>query len=124
MLDEAPPVLDKEGEADRPTLPQLLGQLASDSSAFARAELDYLRAQAGERTSYAVPGLIMIGAGIALGFGAIVALLIGLVWWIGASIGLGWALLIVIGVAVAVTLTIMNFGAKRLKDALKPRGER
>jgi Putative Actinobacterial Holin-X, holin superfamily III len=122
-MQEAPP-LDRESEADRPTLPQLLGQLASDTSAFAQAELDYLRAQAGERASYALPGLAMIGVAVALGFGAIVALLIGLVWLIGAKLGTGLAVVIVVGGASLATGLLINFGARRLRDALKPRSER
>ncbi len=120
MTDEPLPVID----AEKPTIKMLLGQLASDTSEFARAEIDYLRAQAGERASFALPGLVMLGVAAALGFGSIIALLVGLMWLIGASLGTGWAILIVIGTAMSLTLILGQMGVSRLRDAVKAREER
>jgi Putative Actinobacterial Holin-X, holin superfamily III len=120
MTDEPSPI----SEAAKPTIKMLLGQLANDTSDFARAEIDYLRAQAGERASFALPGLLMVGVAAALGFGAIIALLIGLIWLIGERLGMGWALLIVIGAAIASTVLLGQMGAARLRNALKARDDR
>ncbi len=117
---ESPPPSD----ADKPTIKTLLGQLANDTSDFARAEIDYLRAQAGERASYALPGLIMLGLAASLGFGAIVALLVGLCFWLAVSMGTGWAVLIIVGGAAVLALILARIGAQRIGHSLKARADR
>jgi predicted membrane protein len=109
---------------EKPGIPQLLGQLASDTGDFARAEIAFLRATAGERAAYAMPGIIMVAVGTALASGAVVALLVGLVIWLAPEIGTGWAILASIGGSLVVAIILFRFGTARLKNALKARDER
>ncbi len=111
-------------DTELPPIKALLGQLVSDTTDFARAEIEFLRAQAGERASYAVPGLAMVGIAFALAFGSIVALLVGLILWISPFLGAGWSLLLVIAAALLIAATLMKFGAARLRDAVKARDDR
>jgi hypothetical protein len=119
-----PSEIETEAPADAPTIRALLGQLADDTSAFARAEIDYLREEAGERVSYAVPALIMLGIAVALASGAIVAGLAGLVWWLGPMIGPGWAILAVVTASCAIAAMLFQLGSARLRRTVKPRSER
>jgi Putative Actinobacterial Holin-X, holin superfamily III len=105
-------------------IPQLLGQLANDTSDFARAEIAFLRATAGERASYAMPGIVMVAVGTALASGAVVALLVGLVIWFAPMIGPGWAILASIGGSLIVATILFRLGTTRLRNALKSRDER
>jgi hypothetical protein len=109
---------------DKPGIPQLLEQLASDTGDFARAEIAFLRATAGERASYAMPGIIMVAVGTALASGAVVALLVGLVIWLAPEIGTGLAILASIGGSLIVAIILFRLGTARLRNALKSRDER
>jgi hypothetical protein len=109
---------------DKPGIPQLLEQLASDTGDFARAEIAFLRATAGERASYAMPGIIMVAVGTALASGAVVALLVGLVIWLAPEIGTGLAILASIGGSLVVAIILFRLGTARLRNALKSRDER
>jgi Putative Actinobacterial Holin-X, holin superfamily III len=111
-------------DAERPPIKALLGQLVSDTSDFARAEIEFLRLQAGERANYAIPGLIMLGIAVALGFGSIIALLVGLILWLTPIIGAGWSTLLVILVALVITALLFKLGAARLRDATKAKEAR
>jgi Putative Actinobacterial Holin-X, holin superfamily III len=122
MADDASPLTAAIDE--KPGIPQLLGQLASDTGDFARAEIAFLRATAGERAAYAMPGIIMVAVGTALASGAVVALLVGLVIWLAPEIGTGWAILASIGGSLIVAIFLFRLGTARLKNALKSRDER
>ena len=120
-------------EAPNPDLPDteerlplaaLFGQLASDTSAFAKAEIAWLRAQAGERASYALPGVILIGIAVALAFGTLVALVVGVMMLAATKIALHWAILLVTLAFVAVAAILARSGATRLRKSLKPREDR
>jgi hypothetical protein len=116
---------DTEVDADiRPGIAQLVGQLADDTRAFASAELAYLKAQAGERAGYAVPGLIAIAAAATLGMAAIIAVIIGIILALAPVVGTGWAVLIVAVGALTVAGLTGWWGAVRLRKATKPRERR
>jgi Putative Actinobacterial Holin-X, holin superfamily III len=108
---------------DPPGIKALLGQLASDTTDFARAELAFLRAEAGERAGYALPGLVLIGLGLTLAFGTIVALLIGTMLWLMPILG-GWAIFIVGGSGVILAGLACHFGTDRLRRAVKTKEDR
>ena len=109
---------------ERPTIAALFGQLVDDGRTFATAEVAYLKAQAGERASYALPGLAMIGVAVALSFGAIIAGLIGLMLWIATVTALGWAVLIVTVIAALLCFILIRLGTARLRGSLKSRDAR
>ena len=117
LVEEAEP-------AERPTIAALFGQLVDDGRTFATAEVAYLKAQAGERASYALPGLAMIGVAVALSFGAIIAGLIGLMLWIATVTALGWAVLIVTVIAALLCFILIRLGTARLRGSLKSRDAR
>jgi phosphate/sulfate permease len=104
---------------ERASLSALLVGLTRDASQFAQAEIAYLKAQAGERAHYAVPGLIMIGVALALGLGLLSALPIALIWLLTPLIGTGFAFAIVTLVGLAATALLVKLGVRRIKAVLK-----
>ncbi|MEK6637344.1 MAG: phage holin family protein [Pseudomonadota bacterium] len=115
MSEAEPPTETQE----RPALASLLVELTRDARSFANAEVAYLKAQAGERAHFAVPGLIMIGIAIALGFGTLVAVPVSLIWLLAPMIGAGWATLAVTVAGLAVTVFLLNLGMRRVKAVMK-----
>ncbi len=116
-----PPVQDPDA---LPGLGALLGQLADDSRAFARAEFAFLRAEAGERVTHAVPGIALLVISIALALGTIGAMLVGLILLLATLLGLGWAVALVCGLASASAFACYRIGIARLRNALKTKEER
>lgn len=117
----APEVTDTE---ERQPLAALFGQLASDTSAFAKAEMAWLRAQAGERASYALPGIALVGVAVALSFGTLVALVVGLMMLVSAVMAPHWAILLVTTTFSLISVLLGRWGVARLRKSLKPREDR
>jgi Putative Actinobacterial Holin-X, holin superfamily III len=97
----------------------LIGDLADDARGYARAETAYLRAQVSERTRYAKPAIFMIGGGVALVLGSLLALPFGLMVVLSP-------LLTPAGAVAAVTLGLILIGGmlvwagtRRIKAAFK-----
>jgi hypothetical protein len=109
---------------DKPGVREVLSQLVADTSDFARAEFAYLKAQADERASYAIPALVMIGIATALGAGAVVALVVGLMLVLSPLIGMPGAVALVTFGATLAAWILFRMGSARLRNTLKPRGER
>lgn len=118
------PTPDLPDTEERVPLTELFGQLANDTSAFAKAEIAWLRAQAGERASYALPGLIMIGIAIALAFGTLVALVVGAMMLAATMMAQHWAILLVTLIFMTIAALLAKWGAARLRKSLKPREDR
>ena len=97
----------------------LLGQLGDDAKAFARAEGNYIKAAAGERTNYAKPALLALGVGLAIGMGALISLPIGLVLVFAPAMGTGAALAVVVAASLIAAVVIGWLGARRLAKAFK-----
>jgi Putative Actinobacterial Holin-X, holin superfamily III len=117
MTDTADPELPETPE--KPTFSDLLGELSRDATNFARAEVDYLRAQAGERAHHAVPGLIMIGVAIALVSGVTMAVPVGLILLFAPLIGTGWAITVVSVTGVLIAVLLYHLGLRRMRTVLK-----
>lgn len=117
---EFPP--DPRGEP--PGIKALMTRLVHDGQDFARAEVDFLKAQAGERASYALPGLVMIIVAVVLGFALIVALVVTAMVWLAAETGPALAMLIVTLAVLAIVAVLGWLGTARLKGALKAREQR
>ena len=109
---------------ERLPLKALFGQLASDTSAFAKAEMAWLRAQAGERASYALPGVILISVAVALSFGTLVALVVGVMMLVATVMAPHWAILLVTLLFLAIAALLARWGVARLRKSLKPREDR
>lgn len=100
-------------------LAQMFVQLRDDATGFVTAEARYLKAQAGERASYAKPALIALGAGLAIALGAMIALPVGLVLVLAPLIGAGSALVAVTAGGLAIGGLLVWSGSRRLARALK-----
>jgi len=115
MSDAEPPIDAQE----RPALSSLLVELTRDARSFATAEVEYLKAQAGERAHFAVPGLIMIGVAIVFATGVLTALPVALIWLLAPIIGAGWAVLAITLSGLALAALLLKLGARRIKAVLK-----
>jgi hypothetical protein len=114
MTDAAPPEPD-----DKPALAGLLVELTNDMSRFARAEVAYIKAQAGERAHFAVPGLAMFGVGLAIATGILMAVPAGLIMLLSPMIGTGWSILAVTTGGLIITALLIKLGVRRIKAVLK-----
>jgi uncharacterized membrane protein YqjE len=115
-MNDADPPIDSQ---ERPALSSLLVELTRDARSFATAEVEYIKAQAGERAHFAVPGLIMIGVALALAMGVLMAVPVGLIWLFAPMIGAGWATLAVIAVGLLLAVLLLKLGTRRVKSVLK-----
>jgi protein-S-isoprenylcysteine O-methyltransferase Ste14 len=104
---------------ERPAISSLLVELTRDARNFATAEVEYLKAQAGERAHFAVPGLIMIGVAFALAMGVTMAIPVGLIWLLAPMIGAGWATLAVTVIGLLIVVLLLKLGTRRVKAVLK-----
>jgi uncharacterized membrane protein YqjE len=115
-MNDAEPSIEAQ---ERPAISSLLVELTRDARSFATAEVEYLKAQAGERAHFAVPGLIMIGVALALAMGVLMAVPIGLIWLFAPMIGAGWSTLAVILVGLMIAALLFKLGTRRVKAVLK-----
>lgn len=122
MLEPTAPEIDPPAEPLG--MAALLSKLSGDAAAFARAEVNYLRAQAGERAVYALPAFAMLGIGFALAGGSLIALLVGLIILLTPAIGAGYATIAVVGGAILLALLLLWAGTRRLRGAFKKPDER
>ncbi len=99
-------------------------QLVDDTRNFAEAEFAYLKANVGERAHYAIPALVMLGIATALSAGAVIALVIGLMFLLAPYISLIGAIIFVTALASVTAWVLFRAGSNRLKNTLKPRAER
>jgi Putative Actinobacterial Holin-X, holin superfamily III len=118
------PLPDQDIITERPPLGALFGELANHTADFARAEIRYYQAQAGERASHALPALIAMAAGGIIAIAAIGALLVGLTLALTVSLGGFIASLVVFMAAVLVALLLFWFGKGRIKRAFRPLEDR
>ena len=104
---------------EKPALSRLFVELTRDASRFALAEVEYLKAQAGERAQFAVPGLIMFAVGVALTLGVTMAVPVGLILLLAPIIGTGLALLAVTALGLSIAAVLFKLGARRIRAVLK-----
>lgn len=79
----------------------------------------FLKAAAGERVSYATPGLAMMAAGLALSGGLVVFLLFGAMMVLDPLIGIALAFLLVLLCGCAIAGGLLWAGSRRLRRAMK-----
>ena len=115
-MDAEPPPTDFDG----PSVRALINQLIADTKDYARAEMEFVRAEVGDRTSHIGPAIgLMAGAAVLL-FAALIAALVGVTFWIGLAIGLGWAILIVTTVVVLLAYVLVRIGQRHLQQVTRP----
>ncbi len=122
MAEEGDLPPDPRGEP--PGIATLMTRLVHDGQDYARAEVNLFKARAGERASYAMPGVAMLVVAGALAFALIVALVVTAMVWLAAELGPGLAMLIVTITVLAIIALLGWLGTGRLRGALKPREQR
>jgi hypothetical protein len=121
------PLSDQTPETGAPEtlgIKDVVNQLIEDSRKFAEAEFTYLKANVGERASYAIPALVMLGLATALSAGAVIALIVGLMFLLAPVMTLFGAIVFITILSGIVAWLLFRAGSNRLKNTLKPRGER
>lgn len=106
--------------ADDPGLPALVARLIDDARNVARAEVDVVKAKAGERIEAYKGAAIVFGAAAVIASSAVTALLVGLILSLATLIGPGWATLAVVLGSLVVAGVLAMIGAGRLKGASPP----
>lgn len=95
----------------------LIGRLVEDGKSYARAEIGYVKALAGERVRAARTGAIFLVAGLVLLHGALIALFVGLVLSLATVVGPLWAMLIVVAAASAIGGVLAKIGLSHFQRA-------
>lgn len=106
-------------QPESPGLFALVAEAGQDAVVYAKAELEFIKAEAAERASYGWPALAMLLVAASLLAGALVALLVGLIIILYASMG-GWAVPLVVIVALASAAGCAWWAIGRLRNASKP----
>ncbi|MDP5278570.1 phage holin family protein [Sphingomonas sp. DG1-23] len=92
----------------------LIGRLVEDGKGYARAEIGYYRTLAASKLGEAKLGLILGAAALVLALCTVTALLVGLILSLSPLVGPGWATLIVILVALALSALLGWLAYKRI----------
>lgn len=115
-MDAEPPPTNVDG----PSVRDLIGQLVADTKDYARAEMDYLRAELGDRTSHLGPAVGLMAVAVVLLFAVIIAVVVGLMIWIGQAIGMGWSILIVSAGFGLLAYVLVRLGLRHLDQVTRP----
>lgn len=97
----------------------LIGRLVEDGKGYARAEISYFKALAGERMRAAKTGIVFVVAGLILLHGALIALFVGAVLALATLVGPFWSMVIVVLVATIAGGVLAKIGLahfQRVKD--------
>jgi len=81
----------------------LIGRLVEDGKAYARAEIGYYRTLAASKLAEAKLGLLLGATALVLALCTVTALLVGLILSLAPLVGAGWATLIVVLAALALS---------------------
>lgn len=103
----------------RPTIGELFTRLTDDATSYVRAEVALYRAQAGQKALSA--GLIagLFGGALLLAQGAVIALLVGLIMALAATVGIWWAISVVVGATFVVAGVLIKLGLNRVTALLE-----
>ena len=112
---DQPPV-----DTHEPSIRHLVTQLIEDTAGYARAEVEFFRAELGDRGRHLAPAIYLcIGAAIA-GFALIISVLVVATLWLGLAIGFGWAILIVTLVLSGAIGLLVRSARAHLQKATRP----
>ncbi len=109
------PSSDDHDDDRKQGIAELLSQLGNDTTAFARAEIRYLQAQANERATIAVPALFMLGASAVLMLAVVVAVMVAAILLIAPHLGATFAVIIVIILASLCAFALYRAGRERMR---------
>ncbi len=101
----------------------MIAQVRDSARAFVRAEVDYILAELGVRTSKIVPAVAMALSAAVLLCSALTALLIGLIFALIPYLTVWGALGLVIGAAILIAFILVQQSLRLVKMARLPRDE-
>jgi cytochrome c biogenesis protein CcdA len=111
----------KLDDSQRQSFGDLLGQLANNSAALVRDEIELAKQEMTEKVSSFKSGVIVVAVGAVIGLLAILTLLAAAVIGLGNLIGPGYSALVIGGVLAIIAGIITASGMGRLKQtSLKP----
>ncbi|ATY31459.1 phage holin family protein [Sphingomonas psychrotolerans] len=109
-------------EPETESIGALIGRLVADGKGYAHAELGYYRTLAASKLGEAKLGLIFGAAALVIALCAITALLVGLILALATLIGPGWATLIVIAAALALSALLGWLAYTRIQRLFGSKG--
>lgn len=115
-MDAEPPPTDVDG----PSVRDLIGQLVADTKDYARAEMNYVREELGDRKSHLGPAIGFIAFAGILAFALIVAIVVCLMIWIGQALGMRWSILIVSAGFGLLAYILVRLGLSHLNQVTRP----
>jgi hypothetical protein len=100
----------------------LIGRLVADGKDYAHAEIGYYRTLAASKLGEAKLGLIFGMAALVIALCTVTALLVGLILALATLIGPGWATLIVIAAALALSALLAWLAYTRIQRLFGSKG--
>jgi hypothetical protein len=107
-----------EPETEEESIGALIGRLVEDGKGYAYAEIGYYRTLAASKLGEAKLGLIFGVTALVIALCAVTALLVGLILSLATLVGPGWATLIVIVAALALSGLLGWLAYKRIQRLL------
>lgn len=114
-VDPVEPEETPEETGARQSVPELLAELVEDGQAWLDAELAVLHAEARRRLIIAGIGIGLLTLSAALMAGTLIALLVGAMFALGPVVGPGWATVIIIVLALALSAAFAQAGRLQLR---------
>ncbi|MFM7027327.1 MAG: phage holin family protein [Chakrabartia sp.] len=103
-----------------PSVRVLLRQLAEDAKAYARAEMDYAKAEVRDRSAHIGPAVALYAGAAVLGLSLIVAIIVAVTIWAGIYLGFVWALIGVVAILGLVIWLLARAAARHVKKVMRP----
>ncbi|MBR0551501.1 phage holin family protein [Stakelama marina] len=105
---------------EEPGLGTQLAQLARETRDWARAEGEYYKALARDRANDVKLALALGVAGATLAYAALIALLVGAIIILMPVVGAIWAVVIVTGIALAMSALMVRAALRFFQNAKRP----
>lgn len=115
MTDAVAEPVEPVEEDGRQSVPELLARLVDDGQAWLDAEFAVLHAEARRRLIIAGIGIGLMTLAATLLAGTLIALLVGAMFALGPVVGPGWATLIIIALALALSAAFAQAGRIQLR---------
>jgi uncharacterized membrane protein YqjE len=111
------------GSANRPreSFGELLSQLAKNSAALIRDEVELAKREMQEKLAATRAGIIIIATGVAIAFAGLLGLCAAAIIWLARYIGFGWSSLVVGSALAIIGAATAIAGVKHIRrTGLKP----
>jgi len=101
----------------------LITRLRDSARAFVRAEVEYVIADLGVRTSAVMPAVIMVVVAVVLSCSALTAVLIGLIIALGPYLSIWGSLGLVTTIAILIAVLLVRRAVAIVRIARQPEGD-